>query len=123
MYAFSVPVNPMCTVQSVTLPDVSASVRPTVASGVSQPQPALHIFGMALRNNTTATPQVGGSSMAAPAKQGWTGAFEAPAEALRAAGRIGLEQPDDTGGPVTEHRLAGGLAGPHPAVKPGVPLR
>ena len=81
LYAFSVPVNPLCTVQSVTLPDVSASVRPTVASGVSQAQPALHIFGMALRNNTTATPQVGGSSMAAPAKQGWTGAFKSPVAA------------------------------------------
>jgi hypothetical protein len=80
LYAFSVPVNPLCTVQSVTLPDVSAAVRPTVGSGVSQPQPALHIFGMALRNNTTATPQPGGSSAAAPANQGWTGAFESPAD-------------------------------------------
>jgi hypothetical protein len=80
LYAFSVPVNPACTVQSVTLPDVSASVRPTVASGVSQPQPALHIFGMALRNTSTATPLAGGSAKAAPAQQGWTGAFESPTE-------------------------------------------
>ena len=45
IYVFAVPIDASCTVASVTLPDVSASVRPTVASGVSQAQPALHIFG------------------------------------------------------------------------------
>jgi hypothetical protein len=79
IYAFAVPLNPQCALQSVTLPDVSPSVDPTVAPGVTAPEPALHILGMALRNTTTATPAVGGS-VAAPSGQAWTGAFEAPAD-------------------------------------------
>jgi hypothetical protein len=75
IYAFAVPLDPSCTVTSVSLPDVAASV-----DGLTQPQPALHIFGLALRNTTTATPEVNGTSEASPSGQAWTGAFEAPAE-------------------------------------------
>ncbi|HEV2373269.1 MAG TPA: hypothetical protein VGS19_13985 [Streptosporangiaceae bacterium] len=80
IYAFAVPLDPGCTVQSVTLPDVSPTVIPAVASGVTQSQPGLHIFGVSVRNNTTATPEVGGSSPASPSGQAWTGAFESPTE-------------------------------------------
>ena len=69
-YVFAVPLNPSCTVASVTLPDVGASV-----SG-----PALHILGITLRNTTTATPEVGGAMPASPSQQAWTGAFESPIE-------------------------------------------
>jgi hypothetical protein len=75
IYAFAVPLDPACTLTSVSLPDVAASV-----SGLTEPQPALHIFGLALRNTTTATPQVNGTAAAAPSGQAWTGAFEAPIE-------------------------------------------
>lgn len=75
IYAFAVPVNPACTVASVTLPDVGPSV-----TGVSTIQPALHIFGVALRATTTATPEVDGTAAAAPSGQAWTAAFESPIE-------------------------------------------
>jgi hypothetical protein len=75
IFAFTVPLDPACTVTSVTLPDVGNSV-----TGVTTSQEALHIFGLAVRNTTTATPQVGGGTPASPAGQAWTGAFESPVE-------------------------------------------
>jgi hypothetical protein len=88
IYAFAIPLDPSCTVTSVSLPDVAAS-----ATGLTQPQPALHIFGLAMRNTTTATPEVNGTSAAAPAGQAWTGAFEAPIQDSysQAAGTFGNE--------------------------------
>lgn len=80
IYAFAVPVDASCTVSSVTLPDVSATVKIAVATGVNVEPSALHIFGMALRNDTTATPEVNGSAVASPSGQAWTGAFESPVE-------------------------------------------
>jgi hypothetical protein len=81
IYAFAVPVDPSCTVTSVRLPDVSAAVM-----GATRPQPALHIFGMALRNTTTATPEADGTVVTTPSGQGWTGAFESPIEDAYEAG-------------------------------------
>jgi hypothetical protein len=75
IFAFAVPLDPACTVTSVTLPDVSSSV-----TGVTTSQEALHIFGMAVRNTSTATPEVGGGLPASPSGQAWTGAFESPVE-------------------------------------------
>jgi hypothetical protein len=75
IFAFAVPIDPACTVTSVTLPDVSSSV-----TGVTTSQEALHVFGMALRNTTTATPEVGGSLPSSPSGQAWTGAIESPVE-------------------------------------------
>ena len=75
IYAFAVPVDPNCTLASVTLPDVGASVN-----GATTIQPALHILGVALRNTTTDTPEADGTQAAAPSDQAWTGAFESPIE-------------------------------------------
>jgi hypothetical protein len=75
IYAFAVPLNSSCTVSSVTLPDVAASVN-----GVTTIQPALHIFGMSMRNTATATPEVNATAAAAPSGQAWTGTFESPIE-------------------------------------------
>jgi hypothetical protein len=82
VYAFAVPVaNPGCQIASVTLPDVSNSVRVQLSSSSPIYNPAaLHIFGIAVRNTTTATPQAGGGSAAAPSGQSWTGGWAAPAE-------------------------------------------
>jgi hypothetical protein len=83
IYAFAVPLDGSCTVTSVTLPDVTPSVVADVTPGiigVKQPQPGLHIFGMAIRNNTTATPEANGTAAPAPSGQAWTGAFESPVE-------------------------------------------
>jgi hypothetical protein len=76
IYAFSVPLDAACPVTSVSLPDVGAAVSYTVASGVTSFLPALHIFGLAFRNTTTATP---GSSIAQPSGQAWTAAYASPA--------------------------------------------
>ncbi len=90
VFAFSVPVNPACTVTSVSLPDVGADVAYQIASGVAVPLPGLHILGVAFRNTTTATPvqpaaasQVTtpcAGSCTTPSGQAWTGAFAAPTE-------------------------------------------
>ncbi len=74
IYAFAVPVNPSCTVASVSLPDVSAVVT----------APALHILGMTFRDTTTATPEAGGATPASPSQQAWTGAFESPIDNVNA---------------------------------------
>lgn len=79
IFAFAVPVDGSCQVTSVTLPDVGAMVLTTPAGSVSLVLPALHIFGMALRNTTTATPTVA-ASQPSPSGQAWTGAFESPVE-------------------------------------------
>jgi hypothetical protein len=84
IYAFAVPVHAPCTVTSVILPDVGGAVSATVtgsgSTAVTEALPGLHIFGMAFRNTTTATPEVNGTSAASPAGQGWTGAFASPVE-------------------------------------------
>jgi hypothetical protein len=83
IYAFAVPLNGSCTVTSVTLPDVTPSVVASItpgSGGVLQQQPGLHIFGIAVRNNTTATPGVTGTATPSLSAQAWTGAFESPIE-------------------------------------------
>ncbi|MFC9083960.1 hypothetical protein ACFTY7_44845 [Streptomyces sp. NPDC057062] len=61
IYAFAIPLKPGAHINSVTLPDLSDTARQYV--------PGLHIFGMAVRNTTTAP---GGAS--------WTGAWSSPPE-------------------------------------------
>lgn len=80
IYAFSVPIIPSCTITSVTLPDIGNTASATLSSGVSQALPGLHVFGVSVRNTTTATPEVNGTSQASPSQHGWTGAFEAALE-------------------------------------------
>jgi hypothetical protein len=84
IYAFAVPVDASCTVTSVGLPDVGKAVSARVAgsgsTAVTGILPGLHIFGMALRNTTTATPEVSGSPVSSAAGQAWTGAFASPIE-------------------------------------------
>jgi hypothetical protein len=63
MYAFSVPLIPGRTVQSVTLPDVGSSAATQ----------ALHVYGMATRDTT-----VDGAA----AGKTWTGAWSAPTEGV-----------------------------------------
>ncbi len=72
IYAFTIPLNPAATVASVTLPDVASADAAAI--------PALHILGLAVRNTTTATPEVSGSAPPSPSGQGWTGAFASPVE-------------------------------------------
>ncbi|MGY5044230.1 hypothetical protein ACWDE0_01025 [Streptomyces sp. 900105755] len=61
IYAFAVPLKPGAKVSSVTLPDLTASARKYT--------PGLHLFGMAVRDTTTAA---SGST--------WTGAWSSPNE-------------------------------------------
>jgi hypothetical protein len=72
IYAFAVPLDPTEQVTSVTLPDVGSVLS---VGGVSYP--ALHIFGVAVANTTTATP---GTSATLPTGQSWTGAWASPSE-------------------------------------------
>jgi hypothetical protein len=89
IYAFAVPINPGCQVTSVTLPDVGDNVNAQITGGGSPATyytPGLHIFGMAVRNTTTATPGIpSGTSPSgitpAPSGQSWTGAWASPVEA------------------------------------------
>jgi hypothetical protein len=87
IYAFSVPITPGAAISSVTLPDVGALVD----AGASTPWPALHIFGIAVANTTTATP---GSTAAAGAGP-WTGAWASPAEGAFAP-KAGTEYENQT---------------------------
>jgi hypothetical protein len=80
IYAFAVPLDPGQAVQSVTLPDVGASVTATAAPGVTLTLPGLHILGMSIRNTTTSTPAADASWFSAPAGQAWAGAWGAPSE-------------------------------------------
>jgi hypothetical protein len=81
VFAFAVPLNPGKQVASVTLPDVGDT---TTATGLTQPLSALHVFGMSVRNTTTATPVQPGAAClpgcATPTGQAWTAAFESPIE-------------------------------------------
>jgi hypothetical protein len=63
IYAFAVPLNPSVALESVTLPDVSNSLA-------QMNMPGLHIFGMAVRDTTSA-----------PSGASWTGAWAGPNEA------------------------------------------
>ncbi len=90
IYAFSVPLDPACQLLSVTLPDVGEYASVASPSGSRISIPALHIFGISVRNTTTATPvqataqtPVGtpcAAPCSSPATQAWTGAFESPIE-------------------------------------------
>lgn len=61
IYAFAVPLKPGAKISSVSLPDVSEAAREYV--------PGLHIFGMAVRDTTSA-----------PNGTAWTGAWSSPTE-------------------------------------------
>ncbi|ARP73820.1 hypothetical protein LK07_33235 [Streptomyces pluripotens] len=61
IYAFAVPLKPDAQISSVTLPDLSDAARQDV--------PGLHLFGMAVRDTTTA-----------PNSAKWTGAWSSPNE-------------------------------------------
>ncbi|MEW2161036.1 hypothetical protein AB0950_38325 [Streptomyces sp. NPDC007189] len=61
IYAFAVPLKAGAQISSVTLPDLSSAARQYV--------PGLHLFGMALRDTTTA-----------PSGAKWTGAWNSPDE-------------------------------------------
>jgi hypothetical protein len=80
LYAFAVPARGDCTITSITLPDVGPAASATLASGVTASVPSLHIFGIAVRNTTTATPQADGSAPASPSGSAWAAAFESPIE-------------------------------------------
>jgi len=116
IYAFAVPLDPGEPVTSVTLPDIGQVLS---IGGISFP--ALHIFGVAVANTTTATP---GSSTALPSGQSWTGAWASPTEGAYAPpSSYGTDFSDDTfrivtqasaGGPAVRLRLSddlGWLAG------------
>lgn len=75
IYAFEVPLSPGTVVTSVTLPDIGAAVN--AASGGNS-FPALHIFGIAVTNTTTATPGETAGSLSGG--QTWTGAWASPTE-------------------------------------------
>lgn len=72
IWAFSVPINPNAPVVSVTLPDIGAMVDPVIGTG----WPALHVFGIAVANTTTATPGSSAANAAGP----WTGSWASPPE-------------------------------------------
>jgi hypothetical protein len=90
IYAFSVPLDPACQLLSVTLPDVGEYASVASPSGLRISIPALHIFGLSVRNTTTATPVQAtaqnptgtpcAAPCATPASHAWTGAFESPIE-------------------------------------------
>jgi hypothetical protein len=82
LYAFAIPLAAGLKVKSITLPDVGDTVSATVsASGTSYQQPGLHIFGLALRDTTTATPgAAAAANQASTAGQDWTPAFTSPIE-------------------------------------------
>ena len=74
IYAYAVPLDPNVPVTSVTLPDIGAAISSATGVGI----PALHIFGMAVSNTTTATP--GTTEGALIGGQTWTGAWESPVQ-------------------------------------------
>ncbi len=84
IYAFAVPADPQCTITEVQLPDVGASVA--APAGSSEPLPGLHIFAIAVRDNSAATAEASAAPgsdaalAAAPSGQAWTGAAESPVE-------------------------------------------
>jgi hypothetical protein len=80
IYAFSVPLNLNAAVQSVTLPDIGASVSAVPGVSPGGGLPGLHIFGFAVSNTTTATPGLASSNL--PAGQTWTAAWASPSEGL-----------------------------------------
>ncbi|HXW47376.1 MAG TPA: hypothetical protein VEL03_21455 [Streptosporangiaceae bacterium] len=101
IYAFSVPLDPSCTLQSVTLPDVGDTSWEQTASGDGAAVPTLDVFGVSVRNTTTETPvQPTVSSPAAtpcaapclsPAGDAWTGIWANPMEDAYEATDFGNE--------------------------------
>ena len=79
LYAFAVPLQTGCQVQSVTLPDIGSTVSTTVG-GSNYEIPGLHIFGMSIRNTTTSTPASNGTQAPSGASTAWTAAFASPVE-------------------------------------------
>ena len=69
IYAFAAPAEPGCQITSVTLPDVGDTDNTTIAPSVIAGASALHIFGLSVRDTTTATPETDGASPALPAGQ------------------------------------------------------
>jgi hypothetical protein len=98
IYAFSVPLNPSSAVTSVSLPDIGAIT--SVAPGI--PWTALHIFGIAVANTTTATPGSAAANAAGP----WTGAWAAPVEGSFAP-HAGTSYSDQTIRIVTQASIGG----------------
>jgi hypothetical protein len=98
IYAFSVPLNPGAVVASVQLPDIGAVT--SVATGV--PWTALHIFGVAVANTTTATPGSTATNAAGP----WTGAWASPIEGSFAP-HAGTSYSDQTVRIVTQASIGG----------------
>jgi hypothetical protein len=90
IYAYAVPVDASCTVTSVSLPDVGEIVNPGNTGQSPDGLPALHIFGISLRNTTTTTPVQATATdpavtpcaapCSSPASNAWTGAYENPIE-------------------------------------------
>jgi hypothetical protein len=80
IFAFAAPTYPGCQIASVTLPDIGTTVSSPVTATANAEVSGLHIFGMSVRNTTTATPETDGASAAAPAGQSWTGGWASPAE-------------------------------------------
>ncbi|GAA5197387.1 hypothetical protein GCM10023322_68530 [Rugosimonospora acidiphila] len=72
IYAFSIPLQPGKTIKDIVLPDVST--QPWNNTTV------LHIFSLATRNTTTATPQPTGGQVQADDGKTWTGAWANPPE-------------------------------------------
>ncbi|MBS2963972.1 hypothetical protein KGA66_13025, partial [Actinocrinis puniceicyclus] len=79
IYMFTVPLNANETITSITLPDLTGQL---VAGG-----PALHVFGIALRNINTSTTQVNTTvtpntitASTLPTGTNWTGAWANPSE-------------------------------------------
>lgn len=62
IFAFAVPIRPGASVTSITLPDLAATARSLYV-------PGLHIYGMAVRDTTTA-----------PGSTAWTRAWSAPTD-------------------------------------------
>ena len=113
IYAFSIPISPTAPVASVTLPDLGAMVA--AATGI--PWPAVHIFGIAVANTTTATP---GITTATGAAGPWTGGWSSPPEgALAPPSAVGSDYKNQTirlvtqvtaGGSTLRLRLSDALA-------------
>ncbi|MBS2962987.1 hypothetical protein KGA66_08025, partial [Actinocrinis puniceicyclus] len=79
IYMFTVPLNTGKTIQSITLPDLASSASSTA--------PQLHVFGIAVRNITTATTEINttvnpntSTTATLPAGTNWTGAWANPTE-------------------------------------------
>jgi hypothetical protein len=78
IYAFSVPLYPGCTVQSVSLPDdaILGSDFGSREGNVSE----IHLFSMGTRDTTTGTVEANGTTTALSAPNTWAGAWASDTE-------------------------------------------